>query len=175
MYEDVDGDLIETGCIAVVQDHTMRSDDPYCARVGRVERARLLRGDQPLCNQHRQKLESELQRLMLGVERLMVPSREQLVTWGEPRARCAAYVVVGDDLPEDLARCGHWSALLDAFGGQPLAVPLCVGHAAALAWAMRAAWNEDHVDDPRPPDARPGWGWQLARDLDLPGPPWQPY
>jgi hypothetical protein len=150
-------------------------DDPHCVRWGRVSLHGLLRGAQPLCTQHRDKIEEDLQRWMLGLDQFIVPTNEQLTKWGEPLSTCSALVVVGDDLPDDLARCGHWSVLVDTYGGQPLAVPLCSAHATALAWAMRAEWNEHLLEDKRAPVDRPGWGWMLARDYEMTRPDWQPY
>lgn len=86
------------------------------------------------------------------------------------------WVIDGDDLPDDLVRCGHWAAWeRDTIQTAPLRVPMCVGHALALAWAMRSDWNQRLGDDGRPPSKRPGWGWQLAEAYDLPRPLWDRY
>ncbi len=128
-------------------------------------------GGQPLCHQHRDIAEDMLQAVMLSRSTLVLPDRAQMSIWDDDQLRCAAWVIEGYELPNDMTRCGRWAAWeQDQIQTAPMRVPLCVGHAMALAWSMRSNWNQHLLDDPRPPAKRPGWGWRLAEAWDLPRP-----
>lgn len=169
--------MLELTCIALVGRSSGMDDGRECSCGARVSSELFNAGLQPLCRQHRELVEQELQRLHLGLGRVVIPSPEELAEWAEPWRRCVALVAIGDDLTADLRGCGHWACWTEtSVLRSPLPVPLCVGHAVGLTYALRREWNRDFVGAIGPAGtSHPGWGWQLARAYGLPSPAWEPY
>lgn len=139
------------GCIGVVKRGWVGDG---CGRGASVTDADLFRGRQPLCWQHHDLIDKDLQRWALGLDKLIVPNAEQIA--GLREQPCSALLPTGE-------RCSAAPVWFEVYGGQPLSVPLCLAHVISLAWALRAEFN-----DRAPQGVK--WGWQVARDYDLAAP-----
>ena len=166
-------DILEFGCVALV-DRASPTGARNCSRLARASVDFLRHGGQPLCHQHLDSLRDELQRVHLGLATLVAPNPDELNQLTGALRRCRALIAVGDDPAEDWTNCGHWTAWLQTRYRSPLAVPLCIGHAIALTYALRREWNRtaDSPDRRRDP---PGWGGPLAESYGLPRPRWDRY
>lgn len=112
-------------------------------------------GRQPLCWQHHDAFETQLQRIALGIDApIDIPDRRSLYLGSGvalPSDGCRAVTDV------DLRRCGAATMKVASLVGH-IVLPLCKHHAASLTGRFRIEWDEQ---------ASAPWGWQLARDYGV--------